>query len=306
MISPLSEKMPSVSSDSSLGYSAMLPVDLMPQSDPTIPSFGDVEVKNGIQARHVGSSPNKGHLYHKSNTVNELQSCSTPKKTGGVTVYDYRHYSPKTGQFLGRDPIGERGGVNLYRFVGNNSINRLDYLGKFEIAGGVGASSTVVIPPGIHVDFEISQTVNVIYALPPRLNICVNVSLSVGATPGAFVGVGVTFPVGYYANNSLEGPATSTTYLGGAGDGPSVSLAVSLNDSNNNITAAGSGLGPGFGYGGYMGAAKTFSGTSCFSIACVLSGNALTNPLKTASATKIATKQAYSELQAYLQSIGNP
>ena len=94
----------------------------------------------------------------------------------------------------------------------------------------------------------------------------------------------VTFPVGFSGNNSLEGPATSTTYLGGAGDGPSVSLAVSLNDSNNNITAAGSGVGPGFGFGGYLGAAKTFSGTSCFSIACVLSGNALTYPLKTALA----------------------
>jgi RHS repeat-associated protein len=58
-----------------------------------------------------------------------LKPCHTPKKTGGVTVYGYRHYTPKTGQFLGRDPIGENGGMNLYGFVGNDGGNGFDYLG---------------------------------------------------------------------------------------------------------------------------------------------------------------------------------
>ncbi len=47
----------------------------------------------------------------------------------GVTVYGYRHYSPKTGQFLGRDPIEESGGMNLYAFVGNASVYIVDLLG---------------------------------------------------------------------------------------------------------------------------------------------------------------------------------
>lgn len=47
--------------------------------------------------------------------------------------YKYRHYSPKLGRWPSRDPIGERGGVNLYAFSGNNGINRWDYLGlQFE------------------------------------------------------------------------------------------------------------------------------------------------------------------------------
>jgi hypothetical protein len=46
-----------------------------------------------------------------------------------VTVYGYRHYTPKTGQFLGRDPIQERGGMNLYGFVGNDGVDRWDLLG---------------------------------------------------------------------------------------------------------------------------------------------------------------------------------
>jgi RHS repeat-associated protein len=111
----------------------MLPADWMPRSDPTIPSFRDVEVKNGIQAPHVTSSPEKEHFRHKSITTNELQRSSTPKKTGGVTVYGYRHYSPKTGQFLGRDPIAEQGGYNLYGFVGNNGVIQFDRLGLVAI-----------------------------------------------------------------------------------------------------------------------------------------------------------------------------
>jgi len=40
-----------------------------------------------------------------------------------------RYYSPGQGRFLGRDPKGEAGGLNLYGFVANNPVNRWDYLG---------------------------------------------------------------------------------------------------------------------------------------------------------------------------------
>ena len=30
---------------------------------------------------------------------------------------------------MNRDPIGEEGGLNLYAFVGNDSVNRIDFLG---------------------------------------------------------------------------------------------------------------------------------------------------------------------------------
>jgi RHS repeat-associated protein len=121
--------MPSVSFDFSLGYSAMLPDHSMPQSDPKIPSFLDFEVKNDIQAVHVAPSSKKEYFRPKSMAVNELKPCHTPKKTGGVTVYGYRHYTPKTGQFLGRDPIGENGGMNLYGFVGNDGVDSIDSYG---------------------------------------------------------------------------------------------------------------------------------------------------------------------------------
>lgn len=47
----------------------------------------------------------------------------------GLVYYGRRYYDPKNGRFLGRDPINEEGGLNLYSFVGNNPVNAWDYLG---------------------------------------------------------------------------------------------------------------------------------------------------------------------------------
>ncbi len=43
--------------------------------------------------------------------------------------YGYRYYHPQFGRWISRDPIGERGGMNLYGFVENSSANRVDVLG---------------------------------------------------------------------------------------------------------------------------------------------------------------------------------
>jgi RHS repeat-associated protein len=55
----------------------------------------------------------------------------------GLVYYGRRYYDPSCGRFLGRDPIEETGGLNLYGFVGNNGVNRWDYLGM---------NSPVVLP----------------------------------------------------------------------------------------------------------------------------------------------------------------
>jgi RHS repeat-associated protein len=40
-----------------------------------------------------------------------------------------RYYTPELQRWLSRDPIAERGGINLYGFVGNDPVARLDRLG---------------------------------------------------------------------------------------------------------------------------------------------------------------------------------
>jgi RHS repeat-associated protein len=41
----------------------------------------------------------------------------------------FRAYDAETGRWLSADPLGEEGGINLYGYVGNNPIVRIDSLG---------------------------------------------------------------------------------------------------------------------------------------------------------------------------------
>ena len=50
----------------------------------------------------------------------------------GLYYYGYRYYNPGMGRWLSRDPIGERGGYNLYGMVGNDLLNGVDILGLKE------------------------------------------------------------------------------------------------------------------------------------------------------------------------------
>jgi len=50
-----------------------------------------------------------------------------------VAYYGYRYYDPVTGRWPSRDPIGERGGINLYGFVRNNTVALSDFLGLVEL-----------------------------------------------------------------------------------------------------------------------------------------------------------------------------
>jgi RHS repeat-associated protein len=47
----------------------------------------------------------------------------------GLYLTLYRAYDPVLGRWLSRDPIEERGGINLYAYVGNNPIRLSDPLG---------------------------------------------------------------------------------------------------------------------------------------------------------------------------------
>jgi RHS repeat-associated protein len=47
----------------------------------------------------------------------------------GMYYYGHRYYSPRLGRWVSRDPMGERGGVNLQIFSWNSGTNVVDVLG---------------------------------------------------------------------------------------------------------------------------------------------------------------------------------
>jgi len=79
--------------------------------------------------------PNRGLLTAKpaSSPTIPLQIFTDFQRLSlGVTDYGYRYYDPNTGRWPSRDPIGERGGVNLYGFVGNDGVGNIDILGRID------------------------------------------------------------------------------------------------------------------------------------------------------------------------------
>jgi RHS repeat-associated protein len=72
----------------------------------------------------------------------------------GLVYYGMRYYAPSLGRFINRDPIAEQGGLNLYGFVGNDGVNRWDYLGMW---GSVGSEDEKNMLPTFTV-----------YANPPK------------------------------------------------------------------------------------------------------------------------------------------
>ncbi len=50
----------------------------------------------------------------------------------GLIYYGFRFYDPNLQRWPNQDPLGEEGGINLYGFVGNSSINFVDPFGLAE------------------------------------------------------------------------------------------------------------------------------------------------------------------------------
>jgi len=66
-----------------------------------------------------------------------------------LLYYGYRYYNASMGRWLSRDPIGERGGLNLYGFVGNDAIRRIDPFGLdyyiYIVKGTCGVNHRVLV-----------------------------------------------------------------------------------------------------------------------------------------------------------------
>ena len=103
--------------------------DLPPDEDSDDPPAGGAPV-SGPKPPPNGSPPVGNRPFPR-----DMKRQKTLKSRGlrpSVTDYLYRYYDPVTGRWPSRDPIEERGGVNLYALVGNNGVSRWDFLGLCE------------------------------------------------------------------------------------------------------------------------------------------------------------------------------
>jgi RHS repeat-associated protein len=96
--------------------------------------IGYIDSSDGTSVADYEYSP-FGKLIVKSGTKADdfnfkFSSYFTDDETG-LVYYGYRYYDADMGRWLNRDPIGERGGNNLYGFVGNDGINGWDRLGMW-------------------------------------------------------------------------------------------------------------------------------------------------------------------------------
>ena len=88
--------------------------------------WGERTKLSGVEEWNTGYT---GHWWHES----------------GLSLTLYRVYDPELGRWLSRDPIGERGGANLYAYVGNGPIGATDPLG---LDAGLYIPAEIVTMPG--------------------------------------------------------------------------------------------------------------------------------------------------------------
>jgi RHS repeat-associated protein len=87
-------------------------------------------------------------------TANTYRYSSKEAMPGGLIYYGYRFYEPQIQRWLSRDPIEEQGGLNLYAYVANNPVSRIDPLGlkawkckkPLHALGGTGERSGPDVP----------------------------------------------------------------------------------------------------------------------------------------------------------------
>jgi RHS repeat-associated protein len=96
------------------------------------PPSGDLPETQPRRPKGGGPSAANPEMTNQTHTPNpgEIKDLGL-----SVTDYGYRYYHPELGRWPSRDPIGEKGGMNLYVFIGNAPSNSYDILGLEQAYG---------------------------------------------------------------------------------------------------------------------------------------------------------------------------
>ncbi|HAS82554.1 MAG TPA: hypothetical protein DCS43_07765, partial [Verrucomicrobia bacterium] len=108
----------------------------------------DLVDTNGNSVAHYEYGPFGGTITQTGSLADDNPFRFSSKYLDGevnLYYYGYRFYSPETGRWVSRDPIGERGGWNIYAFPKNNPIDSWDLLGRDN--PGSGGQNAPALPP---------------------------------------------------------------------------------------------------------------------------------------------------------------
>ena len=84
-------------------------------------------MKSGTPLKRVNGTESVTNPYGFTGRVLDNES--------GLMYYRARYYDANVGRFINEDPIGLLGGINLYAYVLNDSVNAVDPDGLFKIPG---------------------------------------------------------------------------------------------------------------------------------------------------------------------------
>ena len=94
-------------------------------------NVSDLTDAQGNVVAHYEYSPFGIHVATGSYTGNPFRfSSEFFDSETGLFYYNYRYYNPKLGRWISKDPLQEKGGINLYNFVLNTPANTFDIKGN--------------------------------------------------------------------------------------------------------------------------------------------------------------------------------